>query len=432
MSTSGNFVCNLSHIKQWVKFKKKQANANEDSDESRVTIYEEPDESTTTSEDSDEAMTTIEDSDESTTTIEDSDESKTTSEDSDENDILDRIHACDTSDAWLTLGERIAELKENNPNLKNDKTFKSYDRLCDPQLKQMHSARSHKPWKNAMHEILFLLMSSPNNARSWSRSCMNDVLCLLHTLINMIFDPSRYGIDIPSNATRIEQKALWHKEIPRSRTTLEKYKEAIPCLPIHYYPWHIQIPKKSNRMNKKKPKRMNTREQQELAKNQRSKSTYTRYDLSEFYGKNTCKHIAKKREKAEKKRQYIHEDISYDLSLYYDHYTGKHEILYLSVIDFIAWFSLLKPFYNQMDFNFNQRDNINNNTKIHHFNQTKYVSQHNIYEYGDFTGHLDNGHVIMKHDLITIPNSPNILYWIHSIYHNWCSCGTVRRGNIAR
>ncbi|MGB1097612.1 MAG: hypothetical protein ACPG2Y_03365, partial [Acholeplasmataceae bacterium] len=107
---------------------------------------------------------------------------------------------------------------------------------------------------------------------------------------------------------------------------------------------------------------------------------------------------------------YDHE--SKEQTKYLHQSTKKVPVYILSPTVNIIWLYLCAPFRAQMDFNFQRADNWTDDTPVFRFNDTKYVSMHNIYDWHDFALLKDQ---TMLYPSLLVQISPTMMWFIRAI-----------------
>lgn len=90
----------------------------------------------------------------------------------------------------------------------------------------------------------------------------------------------------------------------------------------------------------------------------------------------------------------------------------KVPVYILSPIVNIVWLYLCAPFRAQMDFKFDRSPDWTDDTPVLRFNDTKYVSMHNIFDWHDFALLRDS---TLLYPSLLVKVSPTLMYYIDSI-----------------
>jgi hypothetical protein len=83
--------------------------------------------------------------------------------------------------------------------------------------------------------------------------------------------------------------------------------------------------------------------------------------------------------------------------------TKDVNIYILSPVVNIIWLYLCAPWRDKLDFDFQRRDSWDDTTPVHRFNDTHYISMHNIYDWHDFVM-LGNGTMLYETLIVRRPN----------------------------
>ena len=337
------------------------------------------------------------------------------------NEASDELHAIAASDestdtepsdlTWKKLGEWL-EVWLMLENSKKEVLYQVYKNLLqkrkikykysnDFEEEEEKSINHFAPYKNGLHFLLHLMYRSSSESAKITRGLLDKFILIIRSM---------RSFDLLNNDK--------YDEIPKNAKEIILYDEAVPKFTLHTkYLWAtirqkpMKYPKKDN-----KDKENNDTEKKTKTKKKRI-AKHLHFQIEEEEEEQGEEEEEKKwidyDEKFKEKFNYQYNELNYG------DYTKKQKKLhYFNFIENIALFSLLKPWYQQLDTNFiHYKKNIKPdiNRPITTFNQTEFVRMHEIYE-KEHVFELANGTVFYKKCLIAPKDEKDkLMYYVDDV-----------------
>lgn len=136
-------------------------------------------------------------------------------------------------ESWNELGKTIDALlqRQQSDQFIAENLLESYSGLMKDRECPYPQSR-FRPYKNAIHLLLHLIMRSEFLAKDASERLIALIINLLYTMADLLYDPHHYGLSDNNKETIFNA-------IPKSVYILKQYDQCIPDFPIHHKAWNI-------------------------------------------------------------------------------------------------------------------------------------------------------------------------------------------------
>ena len=331
------------------------------------------------------------------------------SDESNETEASDELHEIkaqstdnEPSDlTWKQLGEWLEAwllIQES----KKDVLYQVYKNLLQKRkIKYKYSndfegkedTNDFAPYKNGLHFLLHLMYRSSSESAKITRGLLDKFILIIRSMKSFnLLNNDKYD------------------EIPKNAQEIILYDEAVPKFTLHTkYLW-ATIRQKPMKYPKNDSKEQNKKQQEKKKKQRMAKHLH--FEIVNESQEEEEKWIDCD-EKLKTKLNYQYNELNYG------DYTKKQKKLhYFNFIENIALFSLLKPWYQELDTNFihyNKNIKPDINKPITTFNQTEFVRMHEIYE-KEHVFELANGTVFYKKCLIAPKDEKDkFMYYVNDV-----------------